>query len=99
MLGYDRSVIAKAETGERPPSEDVMKAMVKALGLDQVVTRLASLARQSTGIPAWFLSLDPQRRQAAGPSPPGRRLYVSISSARQARPVRMHQVLVLNELY
>jgi ribosome-binding protein aMBF1 (putative translation factor) len=55
MLGYDRSVIAKAETGERPPSEDVMKALVKALGLDQVVTRLASLARQSTGIPAWFL--------------------------------------------
>ena len=48
MLGYDRSVIAKAETGERPPSEDVMKALVKTLGLDQVVTRLASLARRST---------------------------------------------------
>jgi transcriptional regulator with XRE-family HTH domain len=55
MLGYDRSVIAKAETGERPPSEDVMEALVKALGLGQVVTRLASLARRSTGIPAWFL--------------------------------------------
>jgi ribosome-binding protein aMBF1 (putative translation factor) len=55
MLGYDRSVIAKAETGERPPSEDVMKGLVKILGLDQVVTRLASLARRSTGIPAWFL--------------------------------------------
>ncbi len=50
MLGYDRSVIAKAETGEHPPSEDVMKALVKALGLDQVVTRLASLARRSTGM-------------------------------------------------
>ena len=32
-----------------------MKALVKALGLDQLVTRLASLARRSTGIPAWFL--------------------------------------------
>jgi transcriptional regulator with XRE-family HTH domain len=55
MLGYDRSVIAKAETGERPPSEEVMKGLVKVLNLDQVITRLASLARQSTGIPAWFL--------------------------------------------
>jgi transcriptional regulator with XRE-family HTH domain len=55
MLGYDRSVIAKAETGERPPSEDVMEALVKTLGLGQVVTRLALLARRSTGIPAWFL--------------------------------------------
>ena len=55
MLGYDRSVIAKAETGERPPSEDVMEALVMTLGLGQVVTRLASLARRSTGIPAWFL--------------------------------------------
>ena len=55
MLGYDRSVIAKAETGERPPSEDVMKALVKTLGLGEMVTRLAALARRSTGIPAWFL--------------------------------------------
>jgi len=55
MLGYDRSVIAKAETGERPPSEDVMKALVKTLNLDQMVIRLGTLARRSTGIPAWFL--------------------------------------------
>jgi transcriptional regulator with XRE-family HTH domain len=55
MLGYDRSVIAKAETGERPPSEDVMKALVKTLGLGEMVTRLAALARRSTGVPAWFL--------------------------------------------
>lgn len=55
MLGYDRSVIAKAETGERPPSEDLMKALVKTLGLDEMVTRLAALARRSTGIPAWFV--------------------------------------------
>jgi len=27
MLGYDRSVIAKAETRERPPSEEVMKGL------------------------------------------------------------------------
>ncbi len=65
MLGYDRSVIAKAETGERPPSEDVMKALVKVLGLDQVVTRLASLARRSTGIPAWFLDWVGIEREAA----------------------------------
>jgi hypothetical protein len=32
-----------------------MKALVKTLGLDQVVIRLGSLARRSTGIPAWFL--------------------------------------------
>ncbi len=64
MLGYDRSVIAKAETGERPPSEEVMKALVKALGLDQVVTRLASLARRSTGIPAWFLDWVAIEREA-----------------------------------
>jgi transcriptional regulator with XRE-family HTH domain len=55
LLGYDRSVIAKAETGERPPSEDVMKALVKILGLGEMVIRLAALARRSTGIPAWFL--------------------------------------------
>jgi transcriptional regulator with XRE-family HTH domain len=48
MLGYDRSVIAKAETGERPPSEDVMEALVKTLGLGQVVTRLALLARRDS---------------------------------------------------
>jgi transcriptional regulator with XRE-family HTH domain len=64
MLGYDRSVIAKAETGERPPSEDVMKALVKALGLDRVVTRLASLVRRSTEIPAWFLDWVAIEREA-----------------------------------
>ena len=51
MLGYDRSVIAKAETGERPPSEEVMKGLVKTLSLDQMVIRLGTLARRSTGIP------------------------------------------------
>jgi transcriptional regulator with XRE-family HTH domain len=65
MLGYDRSVIAKAETGERPPSEEVMKALVKMLGLDQVVIRLASLARRFTGIPAWFLDWVAIEREAA----------------------------------
>jgi transcriptional regulator with XRE-family HTH domain len=64
MLGYDRSVIAKAETGERPPSEDVMEALVKTLGLGQVVTRLALLARRSTGIPAWFLDWVAIEREA-----------------------------------
>ena len=59
-LGYDRSVIAKAETGERPPSPEVADALQAELfpaGPDGLVIRLATLARRADGpIPSWFES-------------------------------------------
>jgi transcriptional regulator with XRE-family HTH domain len=59
-LGYDRSVIAKAETGERPPSPEVAEALQAELfpaGPDGLVIRLARLARRADGpIPSWFES-------------------------------------------
>ena len=59
-LGYDRSVIAKAETGERPPSPEVAEALQAVLlpaGPDGLVARLATLARRADGpIPGWFES-------------------------------------------
>jgi transcriptional regulator with XRE-family HTH domain len=59
-LGYDRSVIAKAETGERPPSPEVADALQAELfpaGPDGLVARLATLARRADGpIPSWFES-------------------------------------------
>jgi transcriptional regulator with XRE-family HTH domain len=59
-LGYDRSVIAKAETGERPPSPEVVGALQTELfpaGPDGLVIRLATLARRADGpIPSWFES-------------------------------------------
>ena len=59
-LGYDRSVIAKAETGERPPSPEVADALQAELfpaGPDGLVIRLATLARRAGGpIPSWFES-------------------------------------------
>jgi transcriptional regulator with XRE-family HTH domain len=59
-LGYDRSVIAKAETGERPPSPEVADALQAELfsaGPDGLVARLARLARRSDGpVPSWFES-------------------------------------------
>jgi transcriptional regulator with XRE-family HTH domain len=33
-LGFDRSVIGKAETGNRPPTPDVLAAWAKACGAD-----------------------------------------------------------------
>jgi transcriptional regulator with XRE-family HTH domain len=55
-LGFDRSVVAKAETGERPPTPDVMAAWCTTCNLDEdLFTRFARLARSSDGpIPAWF---------------------------------------------
>lgn len=55
-LGFDRTVIAKAETGERPPTADVMAAWCTACGLDgDLFGRLAVLARRGNGpLPAWF---------------------------------------------
>jgi transcriptional regulator with XRE-family HTH domain len=55
-LGFDRSVIGKAETGDRPPSPDVLKAWVAACGLDSgLFTDLTELARGADGpVPTWF---------------------------------------------
>jgi transcriptional regulator with XRE-family HTH domain len=33
-LGFDRSVIAKAETGDRPPTADVLGKWIDVCGLD-----------------------------------------------------------------
>lgn len=55
-LGFDRSVIGKAETGERPPTPDVLVAWCKACDLDyEHFARMATLARRADGpIPRWF---------------------------------------------
>jgi transcriptional regulator with XRE-family HTH domain len=55
-LGFDRSVVTKAETGERPPSDDVLAAWVGACHLDEdLFGRMAVLARRAVGpIPRWF---------------------------------------------
>jgi len=55
-LGFDRTVIAKAETGERPPTVDVLFAWCQACDLDdELFGRLAVLARRADGpVPTWF---------------------------------------------
>jgi transcriptional regulator with XRE-family HTH domain len=55
-LGFDRTVIAKAETGQRPPTADVLAAWCEACRLDDdLFGRLAVLARRADGpVPTWF---------------------------------------------
>jgi transcriptional regulator with XRE-family HTH domain len=55
-LGFDRSVMAKAETGERPPTAEVMAAWCEKCQLDEnLFGRLAVLARRAGGpVPTWF---------------------------------------------
>jgi transcriptional regulator with XRE-family HTH domain len=55
-LGFDRTVITKAETGHRPPSADVLTGWCTACGLDEdMFGRLGALARRSDGsVPPWF---------------------------------------------
>jgi transcriptional regulator with XRE-family HTH domain len=55
-IGFDRSVVAKAESGERVPSSDVLMCWCEACGLDpDVLDRFAELARDSAPIvPDWF---------------------------------------------
>jgi transcriptional regulator with XRE-family HTH domain len=55
-LGFDRSVITKAETGDRPPTADVLAAWCEACDLDrEMFGRLAVLARRADGVvPTWF---------------------------------------------
>ena len=50
QLGFDRSVIGKAESGDRPPTLDVLRSWVKACSLDEDhYVRLAVLARRADG--------------------------------------------------
>lgn len=55
-LGFDRTVVVKAETGGRPPSTDVLSAWCQACQLDgEMFGRLAALARSADGpVPTWF---------------------------------------------
>lgn len=55
-LGFDRTVITKAETGERVPTPDVLAAWCEACGLDaRLFADIAELARSSDGpVPTWF---------------------------------------------
>jgi transcriptional regulator with XRE-family HTH domain len=55
-LGFDRTVVAKAETGERPPTVDVLAAWCQTCHLDDALFgRLAMLARRADGpVPTWF---------------------------------------------
>lgn len=55
-LGFDRTVITKAETGDRPPTGDVLAAWCQACRLDDdLFGRLAVLARRADGpVPTWF---------------------------------------------
>jgi Domain of unknown function (DUF5753)/Helix-turn-helix domain len=55
-LWFDRTVVAKAETGERPPTDDVLAAWCVACRLDdELFGRLVVLARRADGpVPTWF---------------------------------------------
>src|ERR1700733_3363951 len=57
-LGFDRSVVGKAESGDRPPTPEVLRAWCEACTLDyDHFARLAALARRTDGpIPSWFES-------------------------------------------
>lgn len=55
-LGFDRTVVTKAETGERPPTPEVLAAWSVACRLDgDLFRRLGVLARRADGpVPTWF---------------------------------------------
>ena len=66
-LGFDRTVIVKAESGSRPPSEDVAaKIAEKFPGLaNGLYVHLAGIARKSNGpIPGWFADWLTREREA-----------------------------------
>jgi transcriptional regulator with XRE-family HTH domain len=55
-LEFDRSVVTKAESGDRVPSAEVLTAWCAVCGLDEELYEgLALLARRSDGpVPSWF---------------------------------------------
>ena len=49
-LGFDRTVLAKAETGDRPPTDEVLDAWCEACDLDrELYRRWAAFARRTDG--------------------------------------------------
>jgi DNA-binding XRE family transcriptional regulator len=66
-LGFDRTVIVKAETGTRPPSEDVAARIEEMFpGLcNGLYAHLATIARRSNGpVPGWFADWTEAERAA-----------------------------------
>ena len=55
-LGFDRSVVTKAESGDRSPTDDVLKAWLAACGIEAVPADwVVALAKNNGGpVPAWF---------------------------------------------
>lgn len=55
-MGFDRTVITKTETGQRPPSVDVLAAWCQACGLPSIPPEwVVGMARRGNGpLPAWF---------------------------------------------
>jgi DNA-binding XRE family transcriptional regulator len=67
-LGFDRTVIVKAETGARPPSDDVAPMIAEKFPAlaNGLYVRLAGIARKSNGpIPGWFADWLTREREAA----------------------------------
>jgi transcriptional regulator with XRE-family HTH domain len=61
VLGFDRSTITKAETGSRPPTDEVYAAWCDACSISgelrEVLSGLLLVARHTDGpVPAWFES-------------------------------------------
>jgi transcriptional regulator with XRE-family HTH domain len=56
-LGFDRSVVGKAESGDRPPTPEVLRAWCEACTLEfDHFARLAALARRADGpVESWFV--------------------------------------------
>jgi transcriptional regulator with XRE-family HTH domain len=57
-LGFDRTVITKGETGDRPPTDAVLRKVCTACHLDHEkfsgLARLARAARGDSPVKAWF---------------------------------------------
>lgn len=66
QLGFDRSVVGKAESGERVPSAEVLAAWCDVCHLDtDLFARLAQVARSADGpVPQWFETWIEAERQA-----------------------------------
>jgi transcriptional regulator with XRE-family HTH domain len=65
-LGFDRTVITKAETGERLPSLEVLAKVAEATGIDrELFERLTEFARSADGpVPDWFAPWLEREREA-----------------------------------
>jgi transcriptional regulator with XRE-family HTH domain len=67
-LGFDRSVVGKAETGDRAPTAEVLAAWCEACQLDgDLFARMAALARRADGpVPTWFAEWIDAEQRAMG---------------------------------